>query len=64
MHVRHGDFGRTCSSSDPEDCFAALPAFARRVEEVKQELMETKGLRVNRVLISSGKVPMAHTVSN
>ncbi|KAF8913687.1 hypothetical protein CPB85DRAFT_1389006 [Mucidula mucida] len=53
VHVRHGDFGRTCSSSDPEDCFAALPAFARRVEEVKQELMETKGLRVNRVLISS-----------
>ncbi|KAF9022035.1 hypothetical protein BDZ89DRAFT_221297 [Hymenopellis radicata] len=53
VHVRHGDFGRTCSSKDPEDCFAALPAFARRVEEVKQELMEKKGLRVNRVLISS-----------
>lgn len=35
------------------DCFAPLPVIARRVEEVKKELLDRKGIVVNRVIMTS-----------
>jgi len=37
----------------PFDCFAPISVIARRVQEVKQELWERKGLVVNHVIITS-----------
>ncbi|KAL5519476.1 hypothetical protein ACEPAH_1159 [Sanghuangporus vaninii] len=55
MHVRHGDFGQYCDtdSEDESGCFAPLSTFARRVDEVRQELREKKGIEVERVLVTS-----------
>lgn len=36
-----------------EDCFAPLSVIARRVEEVKQEILERKGIVVDRVVMTS-----------
>ncbi|KAJ6580635.1 hypothetical protein B0H19DRAFT_1250947 [Mycena capillaripes] len=52
IHVRHGDFKEWCRRPVAE-CFAPLSAIARRVDEVKAELLEKKGLRVDRVIMTS-----------
>ncbi|KAF8922053.1 hypothetical protein CPB85DRAFT_1265699 [Mucidula mucida] len=44
IHVRHSDFG---------DCFAPLSAIARRVQEVKDEVMEKSGRIVDHVVVTS-----------
>jgi hypothetical protein len=36
-----------------EECFAPLPVIARRVDEVKAELLERKGISVNHVIMTS-----------
>lgn len=51
LHVRHGDFGRYCNEDTGEGCFAPLSAFERRVEEIKVELKEKKGVDVERVRV-------------
>jgi len=53
IHVRHGDFANWCSPTPLEDCFASISVIARRVEEVKKELLERKGLVVNHVVMTS-----------
>jgi len=35
------------------DCFASISVIKRRVEEVKQELLERKGMVVNHVIMTS-----------
>ncbi|KAJ7676518.1 hypothetical protein DFH06DRAFT_1466020 [Mycena polygramma] len=52
IHVRHGDFAEWCQRPIDE-CFAPLSAFARRVEEVKAELLQSKNITVQRVIITS-----------
>ncbi|KAJ7272628.1 hypothetical protein B0H12DRAFT_1007870 [Mycena haematopus] len=52
VHVRHGDFAGWCDRP-LKDCFAPLSAIARRVEEVQDELWETRRLVVDRVVITS-----------
>ncbi|KAG8848874.1 hypothetical protein FRB96_001006 [Tulasnella sp. 330] len=44
VHVRHGDFGNECSraSIPTSDCFAPLSVIARRVQEVQDELANTR----------------------
>ncbi|KAI5122360.1 hypothetical protein M0805_004118 [Coniferiporia weirii] len=54
IHVRHGDFGVYCQGAENADaCFAPLSAFAARVDEVKAELREKKGIEVEHVLVTS-----------
>ncbi|KAJ8523387.1 hypothetical protein ONZ45_g176 [Pleurotus djamor] len=55
IHVRHGDFGNWCRDMHVpiEECFAPISAFARRVQEVKDELMERKGIDVRHVIMTS-----------
>ena len=36
-----------------DDCFAPISVIARRVEEVKQELLERKGIAVKHVILTS-----------
>ncbi|KAJ7230618.1 hypothetical protein GGX14DRAFT_6107 [Mycena pura] len=52
VHVRHGDFGGWCGVP-LKDCFAPLSVIARRVEEVQDELLQTKRLVVDRVVVTS-----------
>jgi len=53
IHIRHGDFSNWCFGYTDEECFAPLPVIARRVEEVKAELLEKKGIVVRHVLMTS-----------
>jgi hypothetical protein len=53
IHIRHGDFANWCGTVPLHDCFAPISVIARRVEEVKQELLERKGLVVNHVIVTS-----------
>ncbi|KAJ7173653.1 hypothetical protein C8R46DRAFT_1189838 [Mycena filopes] len=52
VHVRHGDFGGWCDLPVKE-CFAPLSAIARRVEEVQEELWNTRHIVVDRVIVTS-----------
>jgi hypothetical protein len=50
--MRHGDFKVWCGE-DVSGCFPSLPVIARRVEEVKAELLQRKGIVVNHVIMTS-----------
>ncbi|KAJ7283995.1 hypothetical protein C8J57DRAFT_751130 [Mycena rebaudengoi] len=53
VHVRHGDFGDQCGEVPISACFAPLSVIARRVEEVKAEILHRKGIVVDRVIMTS-----------
>ncbi|KAJ7446410.1 hypothetical protein B0H11DRAFT_2084608 [Mycena galericulata] len=54
VHVRHGDFTTWCIAGfSPGECFAPLSAYARRVREVQEELLERKGTEVKHVIVTS-----------
>lgn len=53
IHARHGDFGNWCNEPNGLNCFAPLSVFARRVEEIQQELLERKGIHVDHVIMTS-----------
>ncbi|KAF8913143.1 hypothetical protein CPB84DRAFT_1812062 [Gymnopilus junonius] len=53
IHIRHGDFKDWCGSVPIEDCFAPLSVIARRVQEVKQEILDRKGIVVDHVVMTS-----------
>ncbi|KAH8835542.1 hypothetical protein DL96DRAFT_1666280 [Flagelloscypha sp. PMI_526] len=53
IHARRDDFDSYCNGQPLEECFAPLSAIARRVQEVKDELMEKHGLAVEHVIMTS-----------
>jgi len=53
IHVRHHDFQNWCGETPIQDCFAPLPVIARRVQEIQQELVQTKGIKVNHIIMTS-----------
>jgi len=53
IHIRHGDFANWCGIVPVADCFAPMSVIRRRVEEVKQEILERKGIVVNHVIMTS-----------
>ncbi|KAK0462618.1 uncharacterized protein EV420DRAFT_1199247 [Desarmillaria tabescens] len=54
VHIRHGDFKGNCwATKDIKECYANLPAFVRRVEEVQEELREKLGLDVIHIIMST-----------
>ena len=53
IHIRHGDFGTLCGQTPLNECFAPISVIARRVEEVKKELQERKGIAVSNVIMTS-----------
>ncbi|EAU89478.2 hypothetical protein CC1G_07704 [Coprinopsis cinerea okayama7 len=56
VHLRHGDFARICENDHKtplSECFAPLPVVARRVDEVKEELLQRKGISVEHVIMLS-----------
>jgi hypothetical protein len=48
-----------CGETPLAECFAPISAYARRVEEVKQELVQRKGLHVNHVIVTSDETDPA-----
>ncbi|KAJ7282082.1 hypothetical protein C8J57DRAFT_89866 [Mycena rebaudengoi] len=52
IHVRHGDFKDWCEAP-VDDCFAPLSVIARRVEEVREDLLSRKGISVDHVVVTS-----------
>jgi hypothetical protein len=60
IHVRRGDFieGPFCSQADgAEPCFATLDTYGQRVEEVKEELRQKRGIVIpdSHVVLTSGR---------
>ncbi|KAF8647058.1 hypothetical protein AX16_006893 [Volvariella volvacea WC 439] len=57
VHVRRGDFMYHCRGVDIKECFAPVSAYAQRVEEVRKELWEVRGIDIlpSNVLVTSGK---------
>ncbi|KAF8956056.1 hypothetical protein BDZ97DRAFT_1853458 [Flammula alnicola] len=53
IHVRHGDFANWCGTVAVDDCFAPISVIARRVEEVRDEILQLKGVVVNHVIMTS-----------
>ncbi|KAH8825674.1 hypothetical protein DL96DRAFT_1530298 [Flagelloscypha sp. PMI_526] len=53
IHVRHDDFDTYCGGRPREECFAPLPVIARRVQEVKDELLKNRGVAVEHVIMTS-----------
>lgn len=54
LHIRHGDFGNGCETT--EGCFAPLSLYADRVADVKNEIYRKHGLRIpsSHVIVMSG----------
>ncbi|KAG6837668.1 hypothetical protein H0H93_004944 [Arthromyces matolae] len=52
IHVRRGDFQVFCPDG-PEGCYASLDVIGRRVDEVKVELFQRKGINVEHVIMTS-----------
>ncbi|KAJ7323186.1 hypothetical protein DFH08DRAFT_1029460 [Mycena albidolilacea] len=53
IHIRRGDFAGWCPTTRPVDeCFAPLSAYARRVEEVREELQRVRGIEVQCVVLA------------
>ncbi|KAG2022927.1 hypothetical protein CC2G_000641 [Coprinopsis cinerea AmutBmut pab1-1] len=53
IHIRHGDFKNWCNDVPLDECFAPLDVVERRVEEVKKELFDRKGIVVEHVIMTS-----------
>ncbi|KAF7347413.1 hypothetical protein MVEN_01497200 [Mycena venus] len=53
IHARRDDFQGWCGTFTNEECFAPLSAIARRVDEVKAEILQRKGVTVNHIIITS-----------
>jgi hypothetical protein len=54
IHMRRGDFYTSfCQGRPAVECFASIPVIARRVEEVKKEILERKGIEVKHVIMTS-----------
>jgi len=53
VHVRHGDFKNLCADVPLSDCFAPLSVIAKRVQEVKEELLGRMGIVVENVIMTS-----------
>jgi len=53
IHARRADFVNWCREVPQNECFATIPVIARRVKEVKDELLERKGLDVKHVIMTS-----------
>ena len=53
IHARRGDFAGWCGDVLPIECFPTLQVIEQRVNEVKKELLDTRGLEVNNVIMTS-----------
>lgn len=53
IHIRHGDFAYWCGDAPVDDCFAPLSVIARRVQEVKDEILDKFGVKVEYVIMTS-----------
>ncbi|KIO34077.1 hypothetical protein M407DRAFT_64761, partial [Tulasnella calospora MUT 4182] len=53
LHVRRGDFAKSCGDNSAEKCLPPLAAYARRVQEIRDELRILRSLAVERVIITS-----------
>ncbi|KAK7064019.1 hypothetical protein R3P38DRAFT_2821864 [Favolaschia claudopus] len=54
VHARHNDFQDWCEEGVPvEDCFAPLSAFQSRVQAVRDEVRQRKGIEVEHIIMTS-----------
>jgi hypothetical protein len=53
IHARHRDFKVFCGDRPLDECYASLPVIARRVQEVKDELLTTRGIVADHVIMTS-----------
>ena len=53
MHIRRGDFGRDCDGGSNK-CFIPLATFKKKVDNMIMEILETKNIDVDKVIVMSG----------
>ncbi|KAK2460112.1 hypothetical protein APHAL10511_007878 [Amanita phalloides] len=53
IHARHADFKTFCNHLPLDQCFASPAVIERRIEEVRQELRDRRGLEVQHVIMTS-----------
>jgi len=53
VHIRRGDFGRDCDIGS-DDCFIPLATFKNKVDNMINEILETKSIHINKVILMSG----------
>ncbi|KAF8903611.1 hypothetical protein CPB85DRAFT_1017159 [Mucidula mucida] len=53
IHARREDFDLACGGYTLEECFSSISVISRRVEEVRQELRDRRGLDVQHVVMTS-----------
>lgn len=53
VHIRHTDFAYYCTGKTAVECFPPLSTYGDKVDEIKAELLEKKGLKVDKVLVTS-----------
>ncbi|KAF7356995.1 hypothetical protein MVEN_01036100 [Mycena venus] len=53
VHARRTDFAMWCDRVPEQDCYVELSAIARRVDEVKAEILAKQGVSATRVIVTS-----------
>jgi hypothetical protein len=53
IHVRHKDFANWCGDYTLNECFANMTVIGRRVQEVKDDLRELRGINAEHVIMTS-----------
>ena len=53
VHIRRGDFGRDCDGGSNK-CFIPLATFKKKVDNMIMEILETKNIDVDKVIVMSG----------
>lgn len=54
IHARRGDFlTAMCNGVPVDECAAPISAFVRRVDEVKKEILMSKGIDIKHVIMTS-----------
>jgi len=59
IHVRRKDFESWCRGVAKQECFASLAMYSRRVEQIKDQLRQERGLEVTRVIMTSDETDAA-----
>ena len=60
VHIRRGDFGGNCPSGQKPPCFVPVDKYKSAVDAVRAELLRTRGLNVDHVMVASGAVIASH----
>ncbi|KAJ7070566.1 hypothetical protein C8F01DRAFT_1106888 [Mycena amicta] len=53
IHARHSDFEAFCDENAPDQCFTSVEMYQQKIDELKAEIFERKGITVEHVVMTS-----------